>query len=161
MFFVTARNEVGARLYFHRCLWFCSQGGLPQCMFGYHTPNAADPPWQGRPPLARQTNLARQTPPAQCMLGDTVNKRAVCILLECNSCLELQSSNCFWSKHVEGVERSSKYTVRAVMLCVLLFWSSFDPFDTFNMLQHTQELMVWLKSPKFQLSKILIRLKIE
>ena len=35
----------------------------------------ADPPsplWQGRPL------------PTQCMLGDTVNKRAVCILLECN-----------------------------------------------------------------------------
>ena len=25
--FVTARNEVAARLCFHRCLWFCSQGG--------------------------------------------------------------------------------------------------------------------------------------
>ena len=25
-----------------------------------------------------------QTPPAQCMLGDMVNKRAACILLECN-----------------------------------------------------------------------------
>ena len=23
----TARNEVGERLYFHRCLWFCPQGG--------------------------------------------------------------------------------------------------------------------------------------
>ena len=26
---------------------------------------------------------SRQTPPKQCMLGDTTNKRAVCILLEC------------------------------------------------------------------------------
>ena len=26
----------------------------------------------------------RHPPPVQCMLGDTVNKRAVCILLECN-----------------------------------------------------------------------------
>ena len=66
------------------------------------------PPWQGRTPLARRPPLARQIPPgkadppwqgdspgkgrppwqgrppAQCMLGDTVNKRAVCILLECN-----------------------------------------------------------------------------
>ena len=25
---ITARNEVGARLYFHRCLWFCPQGGV-------------------------------------------------------------------------------------------------------------------------------------
>ena len=68
---------------------------------GIPPPGKADPPWQGRPPLARRPPpwqgdppLARQTspgkadpPPAQCiMLGDTVNKRAVCILLECNSC---------------------------------------------------------------------------
>ena len=41
------------------CQEFCSQGrGLPQCMLGYHHPS--------HPP------------------GDTVNERAVCILLECN-----------------------------------------------------------------------------
>ena len=34
-------------------------------------------PWQG-------DTLSIQIPPVQCMLGDTVNKRAVCILLECN-----------------------------------------------------------------------------
>ena len=45
------------------------------------------------PPPARQTPPSRQgrggsVPlPAQCMLGDTVNKRAVCIPLECTSCL--------------------------------------------------------------------------
>ena len=35
--FITALNEVGARLYFHRCLWFCSQGGgggIPACIAG-------------------------------------------------------------------------------------------------------------------------------
>ena len=56
-------------LYFHRRLWFCSRGRgvcLSAC-------------WDTPP-------LARQTPLAQCMLGDTVNKRALCILLECNSC---------------------------------------------------------------------------
>ena len=34
---VTARNEVGARLYFHRRLWFCSQGWggvIPACIAG-------------------------------------------------------------------------------------------------------------------------------
>ena len=37
------------------------------------------------------TGKADPPPPplAQCMLGDTVNKRALCILLECNSCLFL------------------------------------------------------------------------
>ena len=35
----TARNKVGARLCFHRHVWFCSQAGcLPQCMLGYHNP---------------------------------------------------------------------------------------------------------------------------
>ena len=44
-----------------------------------HTsPQEADPPQEAEPPGSRHP------PPAQCMLGDTVNKRAVCILLECN-----------------------------------------------------------------------------
>ena len=35
-------------------------------------------------PLARRLPW-KGDPPAQCMRGDTVNKQAVCILLECNS----------------------------------------------------------------------------
>ena len=51
---------------------------------GIHPPEQT-PPWE-------QTHPPEQTPPppgadtpllAQCMLGDTGNKRAVCILLEC------------------------------------------------------------------------------
>ena len=79
------------------CQSFCSQGGLPQCMLGYppqkQTPLEADIPREVDPP--KQTPPWKQTPqsrhppkadpsPAQCMLEDTVNKRAVCILLECN-----------------------------------------------------------------------------
>ena len=48
---------------------------------GKADPLARRPPWQGRPP--RQGRPL----PVQCMLGDTVNKRVVCILLECNSFL--------------------------------------------------------------------------
>ena len=42
----------------------------------------------GIPPLGKADPPGKETPlpPVQCMLGDTVNKRAVCILLECNSC---------------------------------------------------------------------------
>ena len=41
-------------------------------------------PWS-RPPRTRHPSPSRHPlPPEQCMLGDTVNKRAVCILLECN-----------------------------------------------------------------------------
>ena len=87
-------------------------GGLPQCMLGYHTPQdqAAPPgpgtpweqtprgqtpldqapPWDQTPPWTRpsQTRHPPGTRPLplrnQCILGDTVNKRAVCIVLECN-----------------------------------------------------------------------------
>ena len=60
--------------------------------------HAGIPPWEQAPPGSRnppweQTPLETcckacwdSTPPAQCMLGETVNKRAVCIPLECNSC---------------------------------------------------------------------------
>ena len=48
-----------------------------------------DPPREKTPSLGPSTPGSRHPPgnrhpPAQCMLGDTVNKRAVCILLECN-----------------------------------------------------------------------------
>ena len=63
---ITARKRsLGqGNIFSSMCQEICSRG-LPQCMLGYH------------PPQSRH-------PPAQCMLGDTVNKRAVCILLECN-----------------------------------------------------------------------------
>ena len=44
-------------------------------------------PSKAAPPPGRADPTSKVHPPAQCMLGDTVNKRAVCILLECNSCL--------------------------------------------------------------------------
>ena len=91
----TARNEVGARLCFYTCLWFCSQGGLPHCMLGYtprdqrraHPPGADTP----HPSGTRGTTPGPGTPPVQCMPGDTGNKRAVRILLECNLFLKENS----------------------------------------------------------------------
>ena len=58
-------------------------------MLGYHSPpdQAHPPPQAGTPeqtPPRPGTPLGSRPPPAQCMLGDTVNKRAVYILLECN-----------------------------------------------------------------------------
>ena len=42
-------------------------------------------PLWSRPPRTRHhPHGPGTTTPVQCMLGDTVNKRAVCILLECN-----------------------------------------------------------------------------
>ena len=35
-YIITARNEVGARLYFHRRLWFCPQGGWACLAGGVH-----------------------------------------------------------------------------------------------------------------------------
>ena len=89
---------------------FTGVGGLPQCMLGYHPParqtpsGKADAPRQGDPsgkadPPGKETlqlgrpPLARRPPAAQCMLGDMVNKQAVCILLECNSCCNCSVDN--------------------------------------------------------------------
>ena len=77
----TARNEVGARLCFHRHVWFCSQGGCqPQCMLGYH-----QPPWSRQPPGA-------DNPP--CCRACWAIRYEVRILLECNLVF---SCNC-WEK---------------------------------------------------------------
>ena len=72
------------------CQEFCSQGGSASVHAGIPRPPRADTPRSGQPPRGvdtpsgADTPPTRQPPPAQCMLGDTVNKRAVCILLECN-----------------------------------------------------------------------------
>ena len=52
-YIITARNEVGARLCFHRHVWFCSRGALPQCMLGYHTPREQTPPPRADTPQRR------------------------------------------------------------------------------------------------------------
>ena len=62
------------------CPEFCPQGGVcPVACWDTHpeqTPRGADTPLSRHPPRTKH-------PPAQCMLGDTGNKRAVRILLEC------------------------------------------------------------------------------
>ena len=87
------------------CHSFCSEGGVPDQVHppgpgphppGADTPHPRDqvhPPVPGTPeqtpPRTRYTPPRADpprpgTPPDQSMLGDTVNMRAVCILLECN-----------------------------------------------------------------------------
>ena len=52
---------------------------------GADTPRANTPtPRRRHPPSKHPPPPGADTSPVQCMLGDTVNKRAVCILLECN-----------------------------------------------------------------------------
>ena len=53
------------------------------------TPPGADTPWDHNPPHDQTPTPRDQTPPGQCMLGDTGNKRAVRILLECNLVLTI------------------------------------------------------------------------
>ena len=87
MLIITARNEVGARLYFHRRVWFCSQGGsasvhawiqhppqsrpTPQTR---HHPLGADPPGSRHSPSRHppRPGTPHPSPLAQSMLGDTV-----------------------------------------------------------------------------------------
>ena len=65
-------------------------GGLPQCMLGCTPPpmtRGRHPTGiRGRPPPRQEADPPTGTDPSpreQCMLGDTSNKRAVRILLEC------------------------------------------------------------------------------
>ena len=48
-----------------------------------HPPREDTPPGEDTPLLGADTPIGADTPPAQWMLGDTGNKRAVRILLEC------------------------------------------------------------------------------
>ena len=75
------------------------------------TPQAGTPPWAGTPPLGRYTAPGQEHPlggytpgqvhppgqvPPWCMLGDTGNKRAVRILLEC---ILVHISNCSYLQY--------------------------------------------------------------
>ena len=73
------------------------RGGMPQCMLEYHHhhPRIRHTP----PDHVPQDHAPRDhTPPGPCiplvqsMLGDMVNARAVCILLECNLVIKIYSS---------------------------------------------------------------------
>ena len=93
-------NEVCEGYVFTSVCHSVHRGGcLSQCMLGYTPPGADTPsPRSRNPPGAdtawyqtpqeqthpqEQTPPPEQTPPAQCMQGDTGNKGAVRILLEC------------------------------------------------------------------------------
>ena len=61
------------------------EGGLPQCIAGICCPPPREQtPHPGSRHSLEQTPPWSRHPPMQCMLGDTVNKRAVRILLKCN-----------------------------------------------------------------------------
>ena len=67
-------------MFLHVCVILFTGAGSASVHAGIPTPQQGRPPRQGDPPGKADP------PPAQCMLGDTVNKWVVCILLECNSC---------------------------------------------------------------------------
>ena len=80
-YFYRPQRSWGKVMFLHVSVILFTRGGSASVRAGI-------PPWQGRPPpLARRPPRQGRPPPAQCILGDTVNERAVCILLERNSCL--------------------------------------------------------------------------
>ena len=85
------QTKFGKVMFLHLSVILFMGGGLPRCMLGYtpqeQTPLGADTPHPGA-----------DTPPAQCMLGDTGNKRVVRILLECILVLKVTSKKFFWIK---------------------------------------------------------------
>ena len=74
------------------------------------------PPWQGRPP-------SKETPPAQCMLGDMDNKRAVCILLECNSC-SINWHHLSWISLMHSLVHNRRVSHRFSLFKNLVEWIS-------------------------------------
>ena len=75
-------NEVWGKVIFSVAYQeFCSQRGGGGRSVSVH---AGIPPLPEQAPPGTRHPPGAGTPSVQCMLGDTVNKRAVCILLECN-----------------------------------------------------------------------------
>ena len=101
-FFLLPANEVwGSVIFLHLSVILFTAGVCLSACWDTHPPGSRHPwsrhppprsrhpPWEQTPleqtpsPRSRHPPMGAD-PPAQCMLGDTVNKRAVCILLECN-----------------------------------------------------------------------------
>ena len=78
---ITVHNVVAARLCFHRCLSFCSQGGglYPSMHWadppGQKYPLGRNTPWAGTPPGRHPPG---QIPLIQCMLGYTHTLPSAC-----------------------------------------------------------------------------------
>ena len=77
---VTARNEVGARLCFYTCLWFCSQGESAPLHAGIHPPGpeAGTPPGPeaGTPPPRSRHPPGPGTPPTSAVLAERYGQQA-------------------------------------------------------------------------------------
>ena len=93
--FITARKRsLGQGNIFTPVCHSVDRGGLPQCMLGYHprtmhtSPQDHAPPGPCTTPPGTMHPPWDHAPPAQRMLGDTVNVRVVRILLECNLVLK-------------------------------------------------------------------------
>ena len=124
------------------------QAGIPTTLakrlsLARQTPQQGDPPGkvdpcpqQGDPPGKAGPPTGKADPPAQCMLADKVNKRAVCILLECNSCLANSLLNCS-----RLISLNCEWTLRLIQ--TLRLWFRFSPKS--NRVNVPYAMVHWLK----------------
>ena len=104
-------------------------------MLGYppsrHPREQTPPTWEQTPPWEQTPTRSRHppgadTPPAQCMLGDTVKKRAVGILLECS----IVGNIFLWiMAKILGMDNITNQTPRAVQM---IYAESLIPESTIN-----------------------------
>ena len=135
LFLLPPANEVWGKVIFSEaCVknFIHRRGVLPQCMLGYHHPapgtrqvHPPHPRHQAGTPLGQAGTPQTRHPPGttppdqagtplpptrQSMLGDMVNKWAVCILLECNLGFTL-----FW----EGSKKNSNCCIYWILQLLL------------------------------------------
>ena len=100
----------------------------PGTPLGADTPPEQTPPGPGAPPRTRYTPSPRAdttptpTPPAHSMLGDTVNARAVRILLECNLVLFMISESANNGKLTSVIKFPVSLHCQESMLNLLIFF---------------------------------------
>ena len=105
--FTTRKRSLGqGNIFSSVCQEFCPQkAGVPGQVhpLGRYTPQAGKTPWAGTPPWTGTPNPPWQvhppTHPEQCMLGDTGNKQAVRILLECMLVYKISAARPWFVRH--------------------------------------------------------------
>ena len=82
-FYYRPQTKFGKVMFLHVSVILSTGGGSAPLHAGIHPPVAESPTGTDTPTPGSRPPSGSRHPPAQCILGDTGNKRAVSILLEC------------------------------------------------------------------------------
>ena len=142
------------------------RGGVSASVHAGIHPHEQTPPWANTPLGVDTPPGSKRPPPAQCMLGNTANKRAVRILLECipvpfyllrnhiNIVInqwQIQEFPEEEVRHFPEERRAWTHYLAKGLLKTAWKWKKLDPFGSANVITMKIEQFLWLRTDWFHL----------